>query len=97
MISEMITEICLKFWEINLFVIKVDAMFGDKDGIINVNYDSASLTDSDTAQEHSSGKKNFYWIFFLFNLNFQKRRWLSFTNKEKFRIKISLTPKNLRT
>ena len=35
-------------------------MFGDKDGIINVNYDSASLTDSDTAQEHSSGKKNFY-------------------------------------
>jgi len=33
---------------------QVDAMFGDKDGIINVNYDSASLTDSDTVQEHSS-------------------------------------------
>lgn len=35
-------------------------MFGDKDGIINVNYDSASLTDSDTVQEHSSGKMKFY-------------------------------------
>ena len=64
-------------------------MFGDKDGIINVNYDSASLTDSDTVQEHSSGKKNFYRIFFRFTLIFQKRslalrRSMSFTNKEKF-------------